>query len=539
MKQEDPKAVELLQMFGQMKTLRASYENNWQQIKDYVRPGGGNFQRQSAPGSAQSDDIYDSTAVKACATFASALHGYLVNPHDRWFTLAVRGVSDEDLDDESLAWLEDVSDRIFSQYQVAESNHTITFHENFLDLGAFGNGCIYQDWDYEGKHLLFKQFSLSEVFVKLNYKGRVDTVARQCNYTMRQILQEFGDKLPPGLQDERIQNKSGDREYSVIHLVLPRSPQNPGLGVATSKAFASFWLCEDTKEVIKESGYDSLPYHFGRWTVMPREVYGRGPAIDMLPDIRMLNKFEYVMIKAGMKAVDPPLQVPDDGFTTPIDTGPGAIIWHDPMVERIEALVHEGNLPFGLEQANQKRQSIMEGFYADWIHMEKENVEMTAFEVQDRRDEKFRLMTPLLGRVASEQLGPSISRSYALLDEHGVIPPAPESLRKLGASLRIVYIGPAAKAQEGVKTMNLSRFMQDVAPVAQVDPSALDVVNMDEVVKEAARGRSVTRKVIRSPQEIQAIREKRAQAQVAQQAMAAVEPLSKAVKNAADAGRSA
>lgn len=533
---EDPKAARLVDMVGGMKAQRAPYEKNWQDIKDLVRPGAGGFQRHNAPGMDQANAIFDSTAPKACGTFASAVHGYLVNPTERWLALGVAGVSDEELDDETLEWLEHAAEVIYSNYQVEESNFTTTMHENFLDMGAFGNGCVYQDWDHEDGHLLFKHFTLSEVYIKVGYRGRVDTVARICPYTIRQIEQEFGPNLPHNLSEElRGSDKRPDKQFNVIHLVMPRSDRNPGIVNQTNKPWASYYLCEDTKEIISESGYDSFPYAVGRWMVMSPELYGRGPAIDMLPEIRVLNKYEFILLKCGMKLADPPLQIESDAFNLPIPTEPGSVIIREQGAEKAEPLISGENLPISMEQAEQKRMSIREGFYSDWIRMDKENVEMTAYEVQDRRSEKFRMMTPLLGRITGEQLGPVVSRSYALLTEYRRIRPAPESLT--GRKLKVVYIGPAAKAQEEIRVMNNSRLIQDLAPIAQVDPTIMDVIDTDEFARDMARGRATSRKILRSPDEVRQIREQRAQQQMVQQAAAAVEPLSKAAKNVADAQR--
>jgi hypothetical protein len=532
----DPKAGALIDLFHQMKSARAPFEKNWQDIKDMIRPGAGAFQRHSAPGADQANAIYDSTAPKACGQFASAIHGYLVNPTDRWLSLGVAGVPDEQLSDEALDWLEHAAEVIYSNYQVEESNFTTSMHENFLDIGAFGNGCVYQDWDYENGHLLFKHFTLAEVFIKLNYRGRVDTVAKACKYTVRQIEQEFKGPFPPGLADEmRISDKRPDKEFTIVHIVMPRKDRNPGIPNKTNKPWASYHLCEDTKELIEEGGYDSFPYTFGRWMVMSPEIYGRGPAIDMLPDIRVLNKYEFILLKCGMKLADPPLQIESDAFNLPIPTEPGSTIIREQGSQPAEPLISGENLPISMEQAEQKRMSIREGFYSDWIRMDKENVEMTAYEVQDRRGEKFRMMTPLLGRITSEQLGPTIARSYSLLVEYGRIKPPPEELQN--RKLKVVYIGPAAKAQEEIRAMNNSRLVQDLAPIAQVDPTVMDVIDTDEFARDMARSRSVSRKILRSPDEVKAIREQRAQAQMMQQAAAAAEPISKAVKNVADAQR--
>jgi hypothetical protein len=158
---------------------------------------------------------------------------------------------------------------------------------------------------------------------------------------------------------------------------------------------------------------------------------------------------------------------------------------------------------------------------------------MTAYEVADRREEKLRMMSPTLGRVVTELHGPMIKRTYLLLNQHGKLPPAPEILR--GKTMKIGYQSPASRAQTGVKAMSMGRFIQEITPLAQINPEILDVVDLDTTVQEIALARGTPRKIIRTPEQIAEIRAARQQQQAMQQMAEIAEPATKAIKNLAEA----
>ena len=223
----------------------------------------------------------------------------------------------------------------------------------------------------------------------------------------------------------------------------------------------------------------------------------------------------------------------NDAFMLPIKTSPGSLIFKEDEEATITPLETKGNLPWGEEKADQKRKFIQQCFYSDWIRMEKDNVEMTAYEVQDRRDEKLRLLAPIFGRVASELLGPMIARSYTLLNDHGLIPRCPGMIAK--AKLRVGYLSPAAMAQSGAKATVISRFLNDLAPMAQINPDVMDAIDLDKTSQFLAIARGVPRTCLRSPEDLKQLRQQKQQAQQMAQAAQTAEPISKSVKNLADA----
>ena len=234
-------------------------------------------------------------------------------------------------------------------------------------------------------------------------------------------MQRFGDRAPNKVKEER----NADKEWKFFHAVYPRKGYNEQRLDTMNMPFESCYVCLDTKEIVEEGGFKSFPYHVPRWSKLASEVYGRSPAMTCLPDIKMVNKMSEVVLKAAQKVIDPPLMVPDDGFLMPIQTAPSSLIFYTPGSDKIEPLVTNGRVDIGLEMMEQRREHIMKCFYVDFLRMQKLKVEMTAYEVADRREEQLRMMAPMLGRIQTELLGPLVQRTYQILDSAKKIPPAP------------------------------------------------------------------------------------------------------------------
>lgn len=523
---DDPKVAYILARFDELKSERMLYERAWQDIRHLVRPHTTDFQATTITGSIRSERIYDGTAPEALEELASALHSYLTNPSDRWFSLDVQGGTQES---EALEWLEAVSDLLYAEYASPLSNFNSSIHECYLDMGAFGTCVLNQELD--ANRLLFRAIPLSENYVAENSRNKVDTNYRCLKFTKRQLQQAFQNLPEVVVKEQNLSTK-----YEVIHGVYPRTDRDPSKATPGNKRFASCWLLKDPGWLLKESGYDSFPYHISRWSKLAEETYGRGPAIKCLPDIKMLNKMEYTIIKAGEKAVDPPLLVSDDGVVLPIRTSPGALIFHEPGIENsVVPLEHRGKLEIGLEMTDRKREQIRRAFYSEWVKLWKKKAEQTAYEIQEHEEEQLRMMGSMLGRVQDELLGPLIQRSYELLQSVDRIPPAPESLQR--GKLKIIYVSPAARAQKAMKAVSMSRFVQELTPMAQIQPDIFDAIDMDRFAQEYAILRGLPQVVLRSPDEIEAVRSERQQAQQMAALAETLEPASKAVKNIAEANQ--
>lgn len=534
----NPLGPKVKQSFDQAKVLRSTWDSNFQDLRQLVRADTKDFNTTGTPGNRRYDNIFDGTAVDACEEFASGVHAYLSSPTERWFELGVAAVKKEDLkkDETALLWLETVSEIIYDVFSDVRSNFNTSLHETYLDLGAFGTGVVGIEWNKDDAHVLFRNDALSEFYFEEDTKGKVTRLWQYFEMTGDQICQEFMDNgMLEGsdLWKDCCIPSNANTKYKMIKRIEMRHSKFNQLFPASNKPFSSIIISEKFLDVVRISGYDTFPYAISRWVKIGGEVYGRSPAMKCMPDIMALQTMERTLLKAGQKAVDPPMIFPDDGFLEPLSTAPGSIMFKEVGAEKAEALDFKGNLNFGVEQCNQKREYIRKCFHSEWFKRFKKNREQSATEVLDDRDEMLRMLAPMLGRQQSELLGPIIKRVYDLLHTHGMIPPTPVSLVK--ARLVIVYISPAARAQQGVKADRMSRFMQDLTPLAQIDPTVLDAIKPDEMVRVYADARGVPRVILRTLQEVKQIRDaKQQQQQMAQMAQTA-EPASKALLNVAQA----
>lgn len=512
--------------FEEARGARFNFESQWQDIRELVRTNTSDFNRNSTQGDRRSENIFDGTAPWALEQFAAGLHSFLTSPTERWFNVTLADQEGE-IDDDSLAWLEQASDAIFKEYAKPSVNLAPNLHEVYQDLGGFGTGVIYQDWDWQAGHVHFRSFPLADCFIKESAKGHVNCMMRLVKMTVQQIMDEFnreGDKIPAKLLEEKM-----DKSMEVIHWVEPRDVKRVGFS-ATKKRFKSCWVLKDLKCTLRERGYDEFPYHVPRWTKLAGELYGRSPAMTCLPDIKMINTMSKVIIKAGQKLVDPPLIVPDDGFMLPIKTAPGSLIFKTAGQEdTIQPLVTNGRPDIGLDMMDQRREHIIKSFYVDWILRQKKKERQTATEVMDDRNEMLRQMSPMLGRITVELLSPMVIRTYNLLNNAGKIPPAPPQLQR--RQLDLSYVSPAAKAQHGSKAVGIQMFIQDLAQLTPVSPEVADNLDVDALAQEMAKVRDVTRKVIRSPEQVAAIRQSRQQAQQTASAVAMGRELAGAAKD--------
>ena len=136
---------------------------------------------------------------------------------------------------------------------------------------------------------------------------------------------------------------------------------------------------------------------------------------------------------------------------------------------------------------------------------------MTATEVIQRTEEKMRLLGPVLGRLQAELLQPLINRVFNLLERQNLFAIAPEFIQS--GNIDIEYVSPLAKAQRQGDLQSVMRLFELFTPVSEIDPSILDYVDMDGVAKHLMQTLSIPATVVKSDEQVEEIREQRAQAE--------------------------
>jgi hypothetical protein len=279
--------------------------------------------------------------------------------------------------------------------------------------------------------------------------------------------------------------------------------------------YISCHIHQETGAILRESGFREFPYVVPRYLKSSsNEIFGRSPAMNALPDTKMLNTMSKTSIKAAQKQIDPPLMVPDDGFILPIRTVPGGLnFYRSGTRDRIEPLQVGSNAPVGIQMEEQRRKAIRENFFVDQLMMI-QGQNMTATEVMQRTEEKMRLLGPVLGRLQSELLQPLITRAFNLLLKNNKLPPIPEEIGD--QDVEIEYVSPLAKAQKTQELSSVMRgieifgSMQNIAPV-------FDYIDIDGLVDHIKNVLGLPAKIMRSKAEVQQIQQQKQQAEMEMQ----------------------
>lgn len=489
----------VIERHSRMKSERSNWETHWQECFNYIVPRKGDVVSTRTPGDKRGSELFDTTAIMSNTMLGGALHGMLTNPATRFFEFTM---SDPDLNDQEDVrdWLQICADKVY--LVINGSNFQTEIHEVYLDLGAIGTACIYVG-EHKDNVVHFGARPMKEIFIDEDNLGKIDTVHRSFKWTAKQIVQEFGeDKVPPFVLKKY---KEGCADsFEIIHCVCPCDEKPPF-------KFCSSYILVDENLLLSESNFHEMPFAVPRWTKTSGEKYGRGPGMDMLPDIKMVNKMMETTLKGAQMAVHPPLMVSDDGVIGRVRLVPGGVTVVRPTTEvPIRPLVIDPRIDFGYQVIEDVRKRVRAGFYTDKIQLN-DGPQKTATEVNQIVQESLRYMGPILGRQHFEFLRPVIERVFAIMDRKGLIPPAPAAIAKKAFDVR--YSSLVAKAQRMSEGENLTRAITVAAPIINADPKTLDNINGDAALKYVFDIYGIPHKLMRNQRELKDLRDGREKAQ--------------------------
>ena len=491
---------------------RGIFDSHWQEIAERIYPEHANFTYTPAQGEKRMVKIFDSLPIHANQLLASGLFSLLTSSASPWFHIfpvdyALSGIREIKL------YLDKISKIMYHEINNPFAGFSAAIHEGYLEFGAFGNSTLFIEESLVNSALRFISLPLYECYYIENKDGIVDTLYRNYNRTVAHLMNKFGvENLSEHVQKLVAENKL-DTKIDCVHVVMPREVANHLSPKSTDLPFASLYIDCKYKHIMKESGYQELPFMAARFYKSTHEEYGRGPGSTALPDVKMLMRTAQVTIRAAQKAVDPSLLLPDSGFLRPLRSTPGGLNFY--TKGRINVLKDIGQLPtgnpgMGIEYQELLGKKIREVFFVDQLQLHT-GPQMTATEVMQRTEEKLRLMGPLLGRIQTELLGPIINRVYGLLQRAGRLPEPPEIMNQV--PLKIVYTSPIARAQEQVEANGIMRALGIIEPLIKYKPDVVDIFNTDEISRGVFDMFSVNQKYLNDQKTVDAMRENRAKAE--------------------------
>lgn len=508
---------------------RGTFKNHWQEVANYMHTDRADYQLERTPGSKRQQYVFDATAPWALQQFAAGLHSFLTSPFLPWFALH----ADNDALNGTFAvraWFDAAADVMANLFNGPRHNFASQSQEVYMDLGSIGSA-VMSVLESQRSEVLFSTRHLKECCFWENEEDRVDGLVRRFKMTAKQAVEqwqgrgiELGDKIKKAYED-----KPSDT-FVFYHRVQPRKKRDAQRADRTNKPFESVYVSEIDKRTIDIGGFDEFPYLCPRLDKVTGEIYGRGLGMLMLPDVKMLNEMVKTLLKASQKIVDPPLQLPDDGFVSSIKTTPGSLNFYRSgarPTDRIAPIETHGNIPIGIELVTKYQSAITRGFYVDYMMMPQDSRNpgssgkgITAEYIINQRDQQMRLLSPMLARLQSEFLDPLINRVFAILwrkskalrfGPGSPFPMPPPELS--GAKWHVEYVSPIAIAQKSSQLDGVQRLIQAQMALRQADPDMPIVIDGEAIMRLTGRDLNAPVIALRSPERMQAEAAQRAEQQ--------------------------
>ena len=520
-----------IRRFKKAKSNRGSWDSHWQDVADYVLPTR-SFVVTKNPGAKRRLRIYNSAAPEAAVSLASALDGMLTNTAIRWFEV-LSDDNDVNEDRDAQAWLYDTTSRILAYLDSTDSGFATAAHELYLDLVSFGTAVMLVR-EHNGR-LVYQARQLSNIYLMTDDAGDLTDVYREFELPAWEALEEFGDGVSEKCRKMAEEDTSRDRKIKMLHHVYRRTMRDEAKYDGENKPWGSAYIEIDNKHLSRYGGFDMNPYIVARWSRAAEESYGRSPAMQVLPTIRVLNAMAKTVLEAAEMAVRPPVMVSAGTIEGPIRTAPGSIMYVRQGTRDYPQPFTSGARPdIGHEMMAREEEKVEQAFFLDRLRLP-DNDRMTATEIMERRQQGLLIASPVLARLYAEWLDPVITRTYEWMQARGMLLPAPEGVG--GTGMRVHYVSPMAISRRASQTQGFLQAMSAATPLIQTDPSVLQNLNADLIFRSLMRANNVDPKYLKSDRDVQQARMQQAQQAAMQQQMAMAQQGASAAKDAATASR--
>lgn len=522
-----------IRCFDQYRLMRDTFGSHWEEIAELIDPPSRNtffFGNYNWPGQKKTERQVDATGMLALQRFCAILISLLTPENMKWHKLEAMDPYVQK-DRQVRMWLDRQNQNLFNARKMPTSNFVGQNYPGMRALGAYGTRGMmiepYFDPIYQTPGLRHINVPLGELYIHENFQGQVDGFIRNIRMTARQMAQRFPETWPQVI--EAALKMGNETPWNILHHVElnqqydPRAPRFDW----RSRPWVSYYISMEGKSVLEESGYFSFPLAVGRYVQTPGEVYGRSPAMDVLPALKTLNSEKRTFLTQGHRAAAPVLLTHDDGLMS-MDMRPNAInvggVTADgkPLVQ----VLPTGQIQTTIEMMQEERGLINDAFLVSLFQILTESPEMTATEVLERVNEKGILLAPTVGRQGDECYGTTmIPRELDILSQFGQVDPMPPLLRETGGLYKVTMTGPLAMAMRAGEAAGYQRSVQVAQERAQMtgDPAPLDIFDADVADYEIATEiNGVPERWMASPKMILQKRNQRAQQNAIQQKIQAL-----------------
>ena len=432
-------------------------KDNWRQIYEDCYEYGlpqrnlydGYYEGGGAPGQNKMARVFDSTAINSTQRFANRIQSGLFPPYGRWCRLepgpdipAERQIEVQDI-------LDSYSDKMFSVLR--QSNFDLAMGEFLMDLAVGTAVMLVQPGD-ENTPVRFTAVPQYLVSIEEGAHGKVDNVYRRMRLKAEAIAQHWKDaEISPRLA--RAISEKPTEEIDLIESTILDPVQG-------EYHYCVTWV--EGKEKIVHRTTTSSPWIVARYMKVAGEVYGRGPLVTAIPDIKTLNKTLELLLKNASLSIAGVYTAADDGVLNPqtIRIVPGAIIPvarnGGPQGDSLKMLPRSGDFNVAQIVINDLRMNVKKILLDDTLPPDNMSAR-SATEIAERMRELSQNLGSAFGRLIAETMVPLVARVMHVMDERGLIA---MPLRVNGLEVKVTPVSPIAQAQNMGDIEKITQWVQ-------------------------------------------------------------------------------
>ena len=484
----------------------------YREVYDYTMPDREVFNYHS-PGQRKNAQVYDSVGAHAADAFANRCQSVLTPPWRHWAVLAPGSdIPEEHPQREAIEGaLQDATATVF--HYLNHSNFASQMHEAYLDLTA-GTCALTCDEGDEAKGedlLVFDAVPLAYLALEAGPRGTIDNIYYCRSMPIRNITRQYpGATLPDSLKRQMEQNPSAEVKVVSANLYDPSTGRYYGCLIE-----------EGGKDLLWAWDYEeSSPYIVGRASVVPGELFGRGPGIKAIYDIKTVNRVVEFTLKHAHLAIAPPIIAVGDNILNPynIRITPNTVI---PVgdINGLKPLDIGGNFNVASLIIDDLHERIKKAYLDDT--RKAEGPVRSASEIIIEQQDLLMQQASVFGRVQAEILAPIIRRVVHILRRAGKIP----DIRVDGKEVTLKYVSPLARAQDAEDVAATDLVIQSVM---QMDPTGallMGTVKVQDYARWKAMKQGADLDLFYTSEEVEENAAKAAEAIAAQQPQPTATPV--------------
>lgn len=431
--------------------------------------------------------VFDATAINSTQRFANRMQSGIFPPQTKWCKLEPGPDIPENRKAEAQLALDVYNEKFFAT--IKQSNFDIAIGEFLLDLCVGTAVMMVQPGD-DVVPINFIPVPQFLVAFEEGANGQVDNVYRRMRLKGEAIQQQWKDAKIEGQLKAYIEQKPTE-DIELIEATVYDVERGD---------FCYHVLHKESKQEIVYRRLRVSPWVVARYMKVAGEIYGRGPLITALPDIKTLNKTLELVLKNASLTIAGVYTAADDGVLNPntVQIAPGVIIPvarnGGPQGASLQPLPRSGDFNVSQIIMNDLRMNIKSILLDESLPPDNMSAR-SATEVIERMKQLSQNLGSAFGRLINETMIPIVSKVLQVMDDRGLID---LPLRVNGLEVKVVPVSPLAMSQSMEEIQNIMQFAQITQ---QIGPEGQLMIKKDKMLDMIAAKMGVPQSILNSPAE--------------------------------------